>query len=494
MLQANSTTQTINGLARPPLPIRVTGPGDPNCLSCHGSGRVLKPASELTGYERVLTEAHRRFCGLGLKDCDCVVAEKRRRALPVLLEHAWIGLSNVDPAPSTLLRDLTKRSVWVRASRDILQAHVARLVLDNPKLAASIKVISDADLYDAEWAPKATKSEDGDEKQKAKGPRLTPSEVYMPPPLLILILGRREQRHKTLAEVCTDACRRRTDCGKVTWIVDDPGKPLDKRHPTWSAGLEWEISSWQHLLLPVVSDPGVLARAWPESTEAAVRVELADKPKAAAAARPKHTAMTAVVEDTIEKLGIKDAKLQEDNGGATGTCPCSGPCSIWEGSGDRTGMIRCEGPKCPMGGVGRPLPAALRLLRKLHADPAARSRGGKVHQWLTEQLSRGPRPVTYIDQTAKDAGISTTSLYRARADIAEVFTDTDRHKMMRLLAHVGNQARVPTLDPPSDLGWDVVPSKVQAQTSDPPKAQVPSGSLSQDDLEDAMDGLFSSDR
>lgn len=465
--------------------IKTSGPGDPSCPDCHGRGEVQKQDHELSGVELKVTAAQRREFRWGLKPCGCVATARRKLALVTLLDMIWPGLSKVDPAPSTLLRELTARSAWVRASRAILQAHVGRLLTDDPWLAKDLRVLSDADLYDAEWAPKAVRSEDDDQEkqQKARGPRLPPIELYKPPQILILLVGRREQRHKALAELCTDACRRRADWGKVTWIVDDPARPMDKRHPTWSAGLEAEISTWQHLLLPVVSDPGVLAEAWPEVVEAAVKAAEADKPKAAA--KPKYTAMSAAVGVAVEELGVLDAKLQEDNGGAEGTCPdCGGPCSIWEGSKDHTAMFQCRGPKCATKGKAMPFKAAQRLLGKQPSASSSgtKSRGGKAHQWLADQLSRGPRPVGMIDQDAKDAGFSTATLYRARGDLAEVVTDADGHKMLRL------KVQAPTSDPPDDVEW--VPPQVQLPTSHRPKAQVPSGCINPDDLDDAMDSVL----
>ena len=196
-----------------------TTPSEIQCPRCRGSGFVTMPRDQWPPH--VIQPQ---------MPCPCT-AEKN---LVAGLDMIWPGLGAVAPAPSSALHDVLYDDARVRGRPRTLAEHLAGALRADPAAMSGIELVTDGDLVDAAF----------DKDQR-------PSELYLPPRLLVLQLGS-VGRHKMLPKLALQAVLRRQLVGKATWIVDVTGKVIAPGHPAWSEDLATALAGWQTIDL----DPG----------------------------------------------------------------------------------------------------------------------------------------------------------------------------------------------------------------------------------------------
>lgn len=285
-----------------------------------------------------------------VESCPCVKAAD----LNDLLDRSCAGLSRVEPVPESPLVHATGMNLIVRSPMTLAQRHLSRVIRDNQSVGM-VRTVTDQDLVDAQFS---MSRKDAD----------LPSELFLPPELLVLQLGCTAGKHKYLPSVIGQAVARRAQRGRTTWIVD--ARALDPSHPAWSdqlLGIFSAADAWGSVDLdpqPAVpaADPAPAAPQFP--------------PVQAAAAAPQVTQTPQVPQSDVEiDPGIRDLAMRngwtwtpQSNGGVRIPCPKhpgSGyDLSIWRvKSGVLKGKLRykCQLESCAASGD----PAALKPAKNL---------------------------------------------------------------------------------------------------------------------------------
>lgn len=452
-----------NSIKRSALPPpRLQGDGDPDCPKCRGRGsvqRVYTPEQlrALPPYE--IPSTH-------YEPCPCTRARREREAL----ERVWRGLSAVEPAYASRLTDLATRSLWIRGrDADLVLRHVA-LVLRRTRVPGGVRVVSDADLLDAETADWGERGNEEDERgRRDRDDGLKAVDLYSSPGLLILLVGQTSKKHKYLAELCEDACRRRKGWSKATWVVDQVRRPLAPGHRTHSEELADLIADWTKVLIEDERDPGQVGTAFPHVAQPAAPAQPATLSKPAAPVQPDK------LDGALTAAGLPAGLPRHPAGGAAVGCDvCGGTVSKSVFLGARGDLLeKCHNEQCPTGGKVTPLlkrpKAAAKVQAKVEGDDETAGQGGPqveaASRWLREQLAHGPRPIALVEALAKDDGISVRTLYRARQALGAVATGPAGAKMLAL----------PQTASPSSLPAASAP--------------LPAAAISDDEIDAAIDGM-----
>lgn len=418
-----TSTSVSNPLAGTKPPRRIPGDGDPMCPRCWGGGTIPK----------VFTDEERRklppyvIPELISEPCACTAAKREAK----LLERAWRGLSAAEALDKSPLGGYAKVDVWLRvSSTELLLRHVRRMLIDSPELLRSASVVSDAGLLDAETAGWGRRDDEGgDDAEPESGERSEratdgrrASDMYLPPGLLVIIVGMSSKKHSYLAMLVEDAVRRRASHGRPTWVVDEAARPLARGHRTYSDELERLMGGHQRVVLDDAGARSVEAWPAPAALAPAQAVELAPPDKI-------DDALAAALVAAGRPAGLP----RHPAGGAATDCDdCGGAGTRSIFCGRRGDLLcKCHAAGCPSGGKVAPLgarraaPAAPAgkpggvVEVECVVDEAAPAQAGPQVQravaWLREQLARGPRPWPLLEADGRDAGLSRATLYRARA-------------------------------------------------------------------------------
>lgn len=412
---------------------------DPDCPRCHGAGDLRKvyTAEELRAMPPYMIPSTHFVL------CRCTKVRRERAAM----ERVWRGLSSTVASPTSVLIEQTRHSLWIRASIDAVRMHLARVLLDDPSIAETTRVYSDADLLNAEnaWkrkkdARKATDAED----QRGEDGKLQAVDLYSPPGLLVLILGLACKEDESLPGLVSTACRQRLFRGKVTWVVDDPDLPLCDEHLAWSRPLSSTMARWTKVVLGSESDKGVVVTDWSgeklDAEDGKRAAELAEQETKRAARRAaKRVFIDEGVREDCAEIGITDLTPQgTKNGGGSFACRlpgCKGTCSAWPGDDDGRTIIRCDNPKCDLAKT-KPHSWLAAKLDKLKGEAGDEDDelivtseaspvelGEKLTEavvWLRGQLVKGPLAVATVEANLKDTKISPATYRRARQELRVV--------------------------------------------------------------------------
>lgn len=420
----DSRTKLPVPLPNPPAnqpPHRLPGDGDPACLKCHGRGtvrRVYTPEQlrALPPWEIPSTHGNA---------CECTRARREREAL----DRVWKGLGTVEPVRTSPLSEVAKdrrASLWIRAtSSTLLLAHLAKVLRDDPETRRSTGIVSDADLVDAETADWGQAREDHPREDGERVERSTDGrkavDLYLPPGLLVLVLGQSSKKHSYLAMLSEEAVRRRSSRGRPTWVVDEVERPLAPGHRTYSEDLHQLLAHLPRVLLE--GDTVRKVQEWPQVPRGTRTPETAT----VKAGDPE------VNGDELDQALVaagRPAGLPRHpaGGGAVDCDDCGGELarSIFLGrKGDL--LEKCHAEGCPSKGKVSPL--AKRAAPAAKAAPAkdtqeeveTASQVGthlgpqvlKAAAWLRAQLASA-RPWAQIEADGRDEGYSRATLYRAR--------------------------------------------------------------------------------
>lgn len=276
--------------------------GDPACSSCGGAGVTRKRE------------------GMWLVSTPCACA--RRRQLAEAIQRCWpadvIKAARFKPASSILVGKTTE-SLWIRAEREVLAAHLARALPELGKIEL-VRIASDADLATA-WLARAGDRVRDDEVREAMSrddedrfERLV--DLAAPPALLIVQLGVRISKLDHLSDLVLESIEVRRQRGRPTWVVDTDARPLAYGHRAYRQDLAALLAGWPQVRLPSAHDVGQAAN-------------LSAAP-AAPAAPPQHVqeartpnAPNALVEEELAR-GTWTPDRYDDRGNAWGRCPHCG--------------------------------------------------------------------------------------------------------------------------------------------------------------------------
>lgn len=448
-MQPNSTTRAINELALRP-PVRVAGPGDPDCPECRGGGSTVVTYSA----EEVRKKPYLIFDAV--RDCRCV----RERDVVAQLDRTWRGLSKAAPVARSPLASYLGKDLWVRCSGQHLRVHLARVLRDHPGVLRNARVVTDADLLNAEFSWKR-KAEDDDSSASIR-----PVDLYGGRKIVVLILGIEEKRDHVTPGLVLTCLRDRGNSSLPTWIVDTTDQPIQPGHLSYSSGLERELSQMDKVL---IGEDGVVTKV-DEFAEVAKTPETSRSPRSSAPAVPQAAAapveIDPVLEATMRRLGIE--KPEKRGKGAAGPCQMPGCKGTLHGflAQDGTPIVGCSSVKCvtthKVKGVMKTHVTADRYFDLLQeakqpkvpeeddAAPATPSQGKQVLAAVAKirgLLAQGPRPRKLVmDSVLESSGRST--YYRAIQDLGVIQDLVDGTDMLRLPTY---SSTVPPAASPADV-------------------------------------------
>lgn len=253
------------------------------------------------------------------------------------LEAVWAGLSQVQAAKDTPLRDHTEECVRIRARQKTLAAHLAGALRADPSAMMGAEVVTDADLVDAAFS----KGENA----------LRPADLFLPPRLLVLQVGCVVGRNKALPKILLGAILRRAQQGRPTWIVDLLGREIGPSHPAWSDELATVLSDWPTVDLEP-SDPAVLVPIAQSATAVSAPASAPDAPKDLG---PDDVA--GLDPQVAEIVRAKGWRHRPQGNGGTRIC-CQAPThpdtayqlSIYDWRARRVVWSKCQEPSCKASG------------------------------------------------------------------------------------------------------------------------------------------------
>jgi hypothetical protein len=113
-----------------------------------------------------------------------------------------------------------------------------------------VKVVSDATLMSA-WLSnlQLAQSEiiDPDFQRNIRVQSL--EDLAESPSLLIVRLGVKMARNSAMPEVLVETIELREHLSKPTWIVEEPNRPLQEGHISWSRAVDESIEGWERINL-----------------------------------------------------------------------------------------------------------------------------------------------------------------------------------------------------------------------------------------------------
>ena len=393
---------------------RLQGDGEPGCPRCLGRGSVQQTYTP----EELRKLPPWEIPSTHWVPCLCTRARREREAI----ERVWRGLGQVEPVTGpSALGPHQHRSLWLRVSSlPLLLAHLARVVRDEPELRRITRVVSDVDLVDAEtadWGDSDDQPREDDERVERSTDGRKAVDLYLPPGLLVLLLGQSSKKHKYLAALAEDAVRRRSSQGRPTWVVDEVERPLATGHRTYSNELGQLVAQLPRYLID--GDAVRQVKDWPQTTTGTRTSETAPRDPVKAGASDLDDKLT----DKLAEAGLPAGLPCHPKGGAAADCDVCGGAgtkSIFLGyRGDLLEM--CYAPGCATHGKAAPLGKLRVPVAKPDAtaspeadEAAAGPQVVAAAAWMRQQLASSPRPWKTIEADGRDAGYSRSTLYRAR--------------------------------------------------------------------------------
>lgn len=178
--------------------------------------------------------------------CEC----KIDKALSAQAERAWANLSLVPIKKSSPLNKLFSKNLVISSERDVLRMHLRTSFAKQRNPSLFYKVIGDHTLMSA-WLGslhvQGIAVADPDFQRELKVYSL--EDLAESPNLLVIRLGTKMARNAAMPEVLVETLEIREHLNKATWLVEEPTKPLEEGHLSWSPILEDMIQSWEKVIL-----------------------------------------------------------------------------------------------------------------------------------------------------------------------------------------------------------------------------------------------------
>jgi len=202
------------------------------CNRCHGAGYIQKDEGYMGMPEAI--------------PCICTL----KKAINIQAEKAWTGLSKIPIKRKGLLKNLTRNNLLIVGSKPNLKLHLRSALAHEKRPEKFVKVVTDATLMSA-WLSNI---------QIAQSDIIDPDfqrDIYVQsledlaesPSLLIIRLGVKMARNSAMPEVLLESIELREHLSKPTWIVEEPNRPLQEGHISWSRAVEDSIEGWDKVIL-----------------------------------------------------------------------------------------------------------------------------------------------------------------------------------------------------------------------------------------------------
>jgi hypothetical protein len=202
------------------------------CKKCNGFGYIQSDDGHM-GIPRAI-------------QCEC----KIKKALADQAERAWANLSLVPVKKSSPLSKLFSKNLVISSEKDILRMHLRTCFAKQNRPSHFYKVIGDHTLMSA-WLGsmhvQGIAVADPDFQRELKVYSL--EDLAESPQLLVVRLGTKMARNSAMPEVLVEAIEIREHLNKPTWLVEEPYKPLEEGHLSWSPTLEDMIETWEKVIL-----------------------------------------------------------------------------------------------------------------------------------------------------------------------------------------------------------------------------------------------------
>jgi hypothetical protein len=174
------------------------------------------------------------------------------------MERCWKGLSKAQRIPESPLQGKEVQNLWITAGEQALRSHL-KAVVGQHHSHWYLAVITDIDLMDS-WLHHVPDYDMLDVDVLDKRQKGRPTDRYTalvdliePPELLVIRLGIKITRNVAAPEVLLETLKHRQHKDKFTWVVDEPGKPFEEGHISWSPQIREFLSDWDRL---TISDNG----------------------------------------------------------------------------------------------------------------------------------------------------------------------------------------------------------------------------------------------
>lgn len=178
--------------------------------------------------------------------CTCVL----KRALELQARKAWAGLEVVPAKRTSLLKGKMRDNLVVKADKSDLMLHLRSALAHHARPEEFVKVVSDATLISA-WLSNLARSDseiiDPDYIRELRVASL--EDLAESPTLLIIRLGVKTARNSAMPEVLAETIELRQHLGKPTWVVEEPDKPLEEGHISWSRAVEDALDGWERVAI-----------------------------------------------------------------------------------------------------------------------------------------------------------------------------------------------------------------------------------------------------
>lgn len=380
--------------------------GQEECPRCHGVGDVL------AGDRNTWTA------------CLCT----RRAQKAQLVRDCWpsdvLRAAARDEVRRSALEGRLGESLWLRAERDTLVAHLARALRAGGRIGLLVRIASDADLATA-WLARAGDKVRDEEVREAMSrddedryDRLV--DLVAPPALLVIQLGVKATPLKDLPGLVSEAILTRQQRGRPTWIVDTTSRPLAPGHLAYSEELAAQIAEWPQVRIDSPQDAGAAA-------------DLASPSVAPAAPATSCGPNSLVAAALAELQGVWVAREIDDRGNAWGSCPSGAPdhkYSVYEPTKpprpgvQRAALGKCWTKECSYG--------AARVASKIREQGAAR----------TPASSPGPSSQAAKGRSARQVLIELLGIGSSEPPVPVARHELERHAKLRSLEAAKQQLRV----------------------------------------------------
>jgi len=176
--------------------------------------------------------------------CECVF----KKALEAQAERTWDNLSKVPVKKKSPLNGKIDECLVINAEKPALQVHLRASLADWGQPSKFVKVVNDATLMSA-WLSNLNQSDIADPDYRRDLLVASLEDLAESPHLLIIRLGVKRARNSAMSEVLVETLELRNHLHRATWIVEEPTKPLQEGHLSWSRAVEETISGWERLRL-----------------------------------------------------------------------------------------------------------------------------------------------------------------------------------------------------------------------------------------------------
>lgn len=172
--------------------------------------------------------------------CECVL----KKALDKQAEKAWTNLSKVPIKKKSPLNGKVDESLLINADISSLQVHLRAALADFSQPNRFIKVVNDATIMSA-WLSNIGSGDIADPDYQRDIMARSLEDLAESPYLLIIRLGVKMARNSAMSEVLHETIELRNHLHKPTWIVEEPSKPLQEGHLSWSRAVADAIMGWE---------------------------------------------------------------------------------------------------------------------------------------------------------------------------------------------------------------------------------------------------------